>query len=408
MKRILTLLVFLCAIVLAQTPKKIVAVYMAGKEPAAVKGSHKVLGAELSKSLTKSDKYTAVDRTEEGRKIVSQEHILQRSGAVDREQVKKLGKQLSADIVCIAEVADIMNSHYFEARFVDVETAEVLNIAYKIGNLAKASDIEHVAQAIAYELVNGEPKSVYYSIKQIEFNPNKAIEDYTQAIRLNPNAVEYYNKRGVAYIFKKDYDRAISDYTQAIRLNPDYGDAYHYRGFAYFNKGDHDQAISDYTQTIRLNPDDAVAYYNRGVSYGEKGSYDQAISDFTQAIRLNGNIAEAYYNRGVMYDAKEDYDQALSDYTHTIRLDPDFYRAYCNRGIVYHRKENYDRAMSDYTETIRLNPNIAVAYYNRGLVHYEKENYDKAMSDWKSALRIDPDYSDARDNLETLMEEMGK
>ena len=42
-----------------------------------------------------------------------------------------------------------------------------------------------------------------------------------------------YINRGHAYINKGDYDRAIADYTEAIRLDPKYAIAYGNRGKAY-------------------------------------------------------------------------------------------------------------------------------------------------------------------------------
>jgi uncharacterized protein (TIGR02145 family) len=155
MKNLSLLLALLCVTALAQTPKKTVAVYMDGKEPAAVKGAHTVLGTELAKALTKSGEYTAVDRTAEALKIVSNEQVIQRSGMIDPKQVKKLGKQLGVDIVCIAKITEVMKKHYLEARLIDVETAEILKVASEIGNMSDASDIVRTAQAAAQELVSG-------------------------------------------------------------------------------------------------------------------------------------------------------------------------------------------------------------------------------------------------------------
>jgi tetratricopeptide (TPR) repeat protein len=43
--------------------------------------------------------------------------------------------------------------------------------------------------------------------------PNdRAIEDYDQAIRLNPNCAEAFSNRGIAYGSKGQPDRAIEDY----------------------------------------------------------------------------------------------------------------------------------------------------------------------------------------------------
>ena len=65
-------------------------------------------------------------------------------------------------------------------------------------------------------------------------------------------------------------DRAIADYTEAIRLDPKYANAYSNRGVAYSDKGDKDRAIADFTEAIRLDPKYADAYNNRGFAYREQ------------------------------------------------------------------------------------------------------------------------------------------
>jgi tetratricopeptide (TPR) repeat protein len=98
-------------------------------------------------------------------------------------------------------------------------------------------------------------------------------------------ATNCYN-RGVAALDGKDHDRAIADFTAAIRHNPNYAAAYYNRGFAYLDKKDYDHAIADYDQVIALNPKLASAYGNRGLAYRAKGALDRANADLDQANAL--------------------------------------------------------------------------------------------------------------------------
>jgi tetratricopeptide (TPR) repeat protein len=241
---------------------------------------------------------------------------------------------------------------------------------------------------IGYEMLTEEKKAIH----------DRAIADFTQAIRLDQDNAKTYNERGNIYDHKGDYDRAIADYNQAIRLNPDYASAYSNRGVAYLRKGDYDRAIADYNQAIQLDPDEAVGYNNRGVAYRCKGDYDRAIADYNQAIRLDPDYASAYSNRGVAYDKKGDYDRAIADYNQAIRLDPDYTLAYYNRGVAYSLKGDYDRAIADYNQYIRLDPNDADTYNRRGVAYRDKGDYDRAIADYNQAIRLDPDYTVAYNN----------
>lgn len=219
---------------------------------------------------------------------------------------------------------------------------------------------------------------------------DRAIQDYDQAIRLNPGHAIAFSNRGVAYARKGDYDRAIQDYNQAIRLDPKHADSFSNRGVAYRRKEDYDRAIQDYDQAIRLNPKHVSAWYNRGNAYRRKGDYDRAIQNYDQAIRLNPKYANAFSNRGVAYARKGDNDRAIQNYDQAIRLNPNYVNAFYNRGNAYRRKGDYERAVLDYDQVIRLNPKHANAYTNRGLMHFYQGQFTAAVPDFSKAVEFTP------------------
>ena len=215
---------------------------------------------------------------------------------------------------------------------------------------------------------------------------DKAIADFTAAIRLVPDAYYYY-LRAFAYDNKGDKDHAIADLTEAIRLNP-IEMYYNHRGLIYhYGVKDYDKSIADYTEAIRLKPDHAFYYYCRATVYVAKKDYDKAIADFTEALRLEPYNRDYYYKRAEAYMAIFDYDNVIADSTEIIRRFSDNNAlAYSYRAKAYMAKTDYDKAIADVNEAIRLNPNFAVAYRIRAEAYIAKKDYINAIADYTAHI----------------------
>src|ERR1700756_5394255 len=77
------------------------------------------------------------------------------------------------------------------------------------------------------------------------------------------NLAVLYGNRGAEYDDKGDPDLAIADYNEAIRLDPKIAEVYSNRCGALVNKGDNDRAIADCSEAIRLDPKIAMTFVTR-------------------------------------------------------------------------------------------------------------------------------------------------
>jgi len=110
----------------------------------------------------------------------------------------------------------------------------------------------------------------------------RGIECYDESLKLEEYA-EAYNNRGNAYAELNEYERAIEDFSKAIELNPALAEAYNNRGLAYAELNKYERAIEDYNKAIELNPNDAEAYANIGIVYLKIRRYEEAARDLKRA-----------------------------------------------------------------------------------------------------------------------------
>jgi len=245
---------------------------------------------------------------------------------------------------------------------------------------------------------NGKEFAEFFNKRGLEYSNkgqhDSAIEDFSRAIRLNPDDPNFYNNRGNAYFSKGEENLAFQDYSQGALVDPKSARSHLNIGNIFYKRGRLDEALEKYTHAIQLDPNYALAYYNRGNLYTDRGEPDLAIEDYTRAIQLNANYLPAYFNRGNAYTAIGDHDAAFKDYTAVLTLDPNNRFAYNGRGKALSSMGYHELAIKDFSQAIRLNPNNANFYNNRGDAYYWTDEYDKAIEDHTRAIQLDPDNAD--------------
>ena len=127
-------------------------------------------------------------------------------------------------------------------------------------------------------------------------NYAQAVIYFTQAIATKPTYRNYFG-RATAYRELEQMEKAIADYTEAIRLKPDSAFSYHDRALCEMRLGLDQQAADDYDHALKMDPTRPRFWNGRGMIYLKKGGYKKAKEFFTRAIELNKNFSDAYLNR---------------------------------------------------------------------------------------------------------------
>jgi lipoprotein NlpI len=205
-------------------------------------------------------------------------------------------------------------------------------------------------------IIQARGESTATALDLVEYKVGDTTSTSTAIQDAKPKDADEFNTRGNDYRTAGENDRAIESYSEAIRLNPSHSAAFNGRGAAYRSKGDYDRAIADYDEALKLNPRNHEAFNNRGNAYRIKENYDRAIQDYNEAIRLNPNYPLAFSNRSLAYRSKGDYDRAIQDNDKALRLNPAFVLAYRNRGGVRFEQGNLAAAAQDFAKAAELDP----------------------------------------------------
>lgn len=119
--------------------------------------------------------------------------------------------------------------------------------------------------------------------------------------RTGDNFGKAYLWRGMAYGKASDAQKAIQDFSRALQINPQLYEAYKFRGNIFGMMKNYEQSVDDLTKFLEHYPTEVPELYNRGLSYANLDRTQDAIADFNRAIELDTTFARVYRARGNSY-----------------------------------------------------------------------------------------------------------
>lgn len=186
---------------------------------------------------------------------------------------------------------------------------------------------------------------------------NKELQTLSQQIDNSVNKGSVYIKRGDIYFKRHEFEKAVKDYTAAIKLNSNLDEAYFGRGMALGRQGLVQQGIEDLSVYIKRHPYHSRAYTKRGVRYIWVGNTVAAKEDMLQAIQLDITNAEAHDDLGVIYASESNFDKAEYHFKQSIYYDRAYQKAYHNLAMTYVVTERYQQALTQVDKGLLLENN---------------------------------------------------
>lgn len=174
------------------------------------------------------------------------------------------------------------------------------------------------------------------------------------------NSINYI-REGNTKLTLKQYEAALNDFTIAIRLNPDSGSSFVKRGQCYYGMGKFSEAITDFKRAIERDPNNAEFYYHLGLAYYSWEKHKDAFDNFSKAVSMNPNFSDALLYRAYSCEAMGNWKSAIYDYGQIIRIKPEDGFAYYRRGLA--KQESKDKtACTDFKKAAALGNEEAADY----------------------------------------------
>ncbi len=245
-----------------------------------------------------------------------------------------------------------------------------------------------------------------------------------QKLRVNYIKANYHFNKANALFTDGQYRRAITEYEEAIKYNPNLIDAYRFAGEAYknlFRPGDDrpdnlekaEKALEYLNKAYEFSPHNKEIIYSLADMYDKLKKFDEAEKFYLKILELEPGKMDNYYVVAEFYkryaaEKEELRSKAESMYLRRIEADPENPQGYAYLANYYELIQpvpEFDKANDYWEKRITLDPENAEAYYAKGVNRWAKayrlpqlpleERLRLAQESLKAllkAIELDPNY----------------
>jgi len=205
---------------------------------------------------------------------------------------------------------------------------------------------------------------------------------------------------------------ALNDFDQAIALNPNYAIFFYMRGVLLSADAcphrNLEAAVADFDQALRLSPANAAFYQERGNVRWKLKQFDQAMKDIDQAILIEPNNYYFFYEKGLIQEQMGKPEAAAENYMQALTFAPSDQMPPFISALKKVRNNNTRILIADFSALIKKRPAVSVFYVQRGMFFGENKKWDSALEDLSTALSLQSDDRDLHFSRGKLFLEAGK
>ena len=256
------------------------------------------------------------------------------------------------------------------------------------------------ARSLSDEILKANPKDddalVYRSQMQINSGDvSDAAQTLQAVVKEAPNNIKAHYALGVAFQKQGNLERAVSEWREALRLNPNFLDAQRSIADAAMQKGDMNALQDASNQMIRLQPGAPEGYALRALSNINGKHYAEAEQDIHRAIEAAPQSAFGYVQMGNLRFVQKQFSDAAKAYQDALDRNADSIDALRGLMNTYIAEKQIDKAIAAANAQIGKSPNNAKFYAMLGSALFRGKSDLKGAEDaFAKSAALDRNNSD--------------
>ncbi|QQR58241.1 MAG: tetratricopeptide repeat protein [Candidatus Melainabacteria bacterium] len=195
-----------------------------------------------------------------------------------------------------------------------------------------------------------------------EFTFDKAIEAYTEAIKLEPQNTLAYVRRGKDYIILGEDALATSDLATALKINPKCAEAHYNLGWMYYMRKKYEQALDQYNKAIQIEPSESYIFARAELSL-ECNKWDRAVSDLTTIMQREDQVLLWLFLSRDSEEDKPEIRKRIEALTLVLSKNENNISALVCRALSFTQLKELKPARLDFEKAILLDPKNLLARY---------------------------------------------
>jgi serine/threonine protein kinase/tetratricopeptide (TPR) repeat protein len=227
----------------------------------------------------------------------------------------------------------------------------------------------------------------------------KRIDIFKEITERFSNDKEAFRQLGTAYLADEQIDKALEAFSQTIKIDPDYLEGHNRLAYVYAIKGDFFPAISHALKYASSRPDEPNPHDTVGDIYLLSGQPDKAMAAYQKALEIKPDflnyypywkIASTYRVMGNLEEAENNYRKQLSLRDKNL-IGADSIKSL---SMVELLKGNFEQTIKYLNEAIKEEENRGakslevITLIELGLIYLETGDLKKAETNFLKAQKI--------------------